>query len=59
MDSKPNSRAVRVHGEVIVLHCWACGTAHCVNQAISNANLGNVNYGMDSLTLFVGVSFFR
>ena len=31
MDSKPNSRAVRVSGEVIVLHCWACGTAHCVN----------------------------
>ena len=32
MDSQPNSRAVRVDGEVIVLHCWACGTAHCVNQ---------------------------
>ena len=32
MDSKANSRAVRVSGEVIVLHCWACGTAHCVNQ---------------------------
>ena len=31
MDSKPNSRAVRVGGEVVVLHCWACGTAHCVN----------------------------
>jgi len=31
MDSKPNSRAVRAGGEVIVLHCWACGTAHCVN----------------------------
>jgi hypothetical protein len=30
MDSNANSRAVRVHGEVIVLHCWACGTAHCV-----------------------------
>ena len=26
---------------------------------ISNANLGNVNDAMDSLTLFVGVSFFR
>lgn len=26
---------------------------------ISNANLGNVNHGMDSLMLFVGVSFFR
>jgi hypothetical protein len=24
-------RAVRVDGEIIVLHCWACGTAHCVN----------------------------
>ena len=32
MDSKPNSTAVRVGGEVIELHCWACGTAHCVNQ---------------------------
>ena len=31
MDSNANSRAVRVNGEVIVLHCWACGTAHCVN----------------------------
>jgi len=31
MDSNANPRAVRVHGEVIVLHCWACGTAHCVN----------------------------
>ncbi len=31
MDSNPNSRAVRVGGEVIVLNCWACGTAHCVN----------------------------
>ena len=32
MENEPNSRAVRVNGEVIVLHCWACGTAHCVNQ---------------------------
>jgi hypothetical protein len=31
MDSMQNSRAVRVGGEVIVLRCWACGTAHCVN----------------------------
>jgi hypothetical protein len=31
MDSKPNAKAVRVDGEIIVLHCWACGTAHCVN----------------------------
>ena len=31
MDAKPNATAVRVEGEVIVLHCWACGTAHCVN----------------------------
>jgi len=35
MDSNANSRAVRVHGEVIVLHCWACGTAHCVNLELS------------------------
>jgi hypothetical protein len=31
METKPESRAVRVEGEVIVLHCWACGKAHCVN----------------------------
>lgn len=31
MDSNPDSTAVRVDGEVLVLHCWACGTAHCVN----------------------------
>ena len=31
METKPHSKAVRVNGEVIVLHCWACGTAHCVN----------------------------
>ena len=34
MGSKPNSSAVRVGGEVVVLHCWACGTAHCVNQEL-------------------------
>ena len=33
-DSKPNARAVRVGGEVIVLHCWACGTAHCLTQEL-------------------------
>ena len=31
MNIKSDSRAVRVDGEVLVLHCWACGTAHCVN----------------------------
>ena len=31
MDSNASPRAVRVHGEVIVLHCWACGTVHCVD----------------------------
>lgn len=31
----------------------------CEYHHISNANLGNVNHGMDSLVLFVGVSFFR
>ena len=31
MDARPNPEAVRVEGEVLVLHCWACGTAHCVN----------------------------
>jgi hypothetical protein len=32
METESYPRAVRVQGEVIVLHCWACGTAHCVNQ---------------------------
>jgi hypothetical protein len=51
MDSNANLRAVRVHGEVIVLHCWACGTAHCVtldmcvrgelaHMVCSNSNCG-------------------
>jgi len=31
----------------------------CKYHHISNANLGNVNHGMDSLMLFVGVSLFR
>lgn len=31
METEPYSKAVRVDGEVIVLHCWACGTAHCVD----------------------------
>jgi translation initiation factor 2 beta subunit (eIF-2beta)/eIF-5 len=34
MDAEQNSRAVRVGGELLVLHCWACGTAHCVNQEL-------------------------
>jgi hypothetical protein len=34
MDSEPNLGPVRVDGELIVLHCWACGTAHCVNQEL-------------------------
>jgi hypothetical protein len=31
----------------------------CKYHHISNANLGNRNHGMDSLMLFVGVSFFK
>ena len=34
MDTKADSRAVRVNGEVIILHCWACGTAHSVNPEL-------------------------
>lgn len=34
METEPYSRAVRVDGEVVVLHCWACGTAHCVNLEV-------------------------
>ena len=62
MDSKPNSGAVRVHGEVIVLHCWACGTAHCVNQELcvpgelsqmvcSNSNCGMSMFLVNELVL--------
>ena len=62
MDSKPNSRAVRVGGEVIVLHCWACGTAHCVNQELcvpgelspmvcSNSNCGMSMFLVNELVL--------
>jgi hypothetical protein len=31
METTPDSQVLRVQGEVIVLHCWACGTAHCLN----------------------------
>src|SRR6476469_76335 len=34
METKPHSRAVRVNGEVVVLHCWACGTAHRVDPEL-------------------------
>ena len=34
METESYSRAVRVEGEVIVLHCWACGTAHCLNPEL-------------------------
>ena len=62
MDSKPHSGAVRVHGEVIVLDCWACGTAHCVNQELcvpgelshmvcSNSNCGMSMFLVNELVL--------
>ena len=57
MDSKRNSRAVRVGGEVIVLHCWACGTAHSVNQEscvpgeLSHMVCSNSNCGMSMFFL--------
>jgi len=31
MKTERSPKAVRVEGEIVVLHCWACGTAHCVN----------------------------
>ncbi len=52
MDSENNSKAVRVGEEVIVLHCWACGTAHCVNLdlcvpgELSHMVCSNSNCGM-------------
>ena len=61
MDSKPSSRAVRVGGEAIVLHCcWACGTAHCVNLELcalgnyphmvcSNSNCGMSMFPVESV----------
>jgi hypothetical protein len=43
MEAENYSRAVRVNGEVIVLHCWACGTAHCVDPELcSPAELAHV-----------------
>jgi hypothetical protein len=62
MDSKPNSGVLRVHGEVIVLHCWACGTAHCANQELcvpeelsqmvcSNSNCGMSMFFVNELVL--------
>jgi hypothetical protein len=52
METKPDSRAVRVNGEVIVLHCWACGTALCMNLELcvpgklSHMVCSNSNCGM-------------
>jgi hypothetical protein len=34
MKTEPSSKAVRVEGEIVVLHCWACGTAHRVNPEL-------------------------
>ena len=57
MDSKPNTRAVRVGREVIVLHCWACGTAHwvnpesCVPGELSHMVCSNSNCGMSMFLL--------
>ena len=31
MKAEAYLKAVRVHGEVLVLRCWACGTEHCLN----------------------------
>jgi hypothetical protein len=31
MENDGYSKAVRVGGEVLVLHCWVCGTANSVN----------------------------
>jgi len=36
METRPHAKAVRAGGEIIVLHCWACGTAHCVNLELCN-----------------------
>lgn len=37
MDTGSYPKAVRVNGEVVVLHCWACGTAHYVNLELCGA----------------------
>jgi hypothetical protein len=34
MDNDGYSKAVRVNGEMLLLHCWACGTANCVNAEL-------------------------
>jgi len=52
METESYSRAVRVDGEVLVLHCWACGTAHCVNlelcvpEELTNMVCSNAKCGM-------------
>ena len=52
METEAYSKAVRVEGEVIVLHCWACGTAHCVNlelctpEELAHMVCSNANCGM-------------
>lgn len=34
MKTEPSPKAVRVEGEIVMLHCWACGTAHGVNPQL-------------------------
>jgi hypothetical protein len=46
MENDGYSTAVRVDGEVLVLHCWACGTANCVNvELCSPEDLAHVVCG--------------
>ncbi len=57
METECYSRAVRVDGEIVVLHCWACGTAHCVNpelcvpQEIAHMVCSNSNCKMSMFLL--------
>lgn len=62
METEPHSRGVRVDGEVLALHCWACGTAHCVNPELcvpeelaymvcSNSNCGMSMFLVNELTV--------
>lgn len=57
METTPDSQAVRVQGEVIILHCWACGTGHyvtlelCVPRDLLNMVCSNGNCRMSLFLL--------
>ena len=46
MATEGSSKAVQVDGEVLLIHCWACGAAHWVNVKLLNSEeLGHMVCG--------------